>query len=110
MARPLSTIPIYRKHSAAGRAAVSYYRADGTRTEVILPGKFGSKESKAEYERLLSQLRANRGRIPTDHRLNLSIDELVLKLMEHANAYNVDSVEGAIPLIPSKKRAPVSSG
>ncbi|MSU78593.1 MAG: site-specific integrase [Gemmataceae bacterium] len=91
MPRPRSTIPTYRKHSATGRAAVSFYRADGTRTEVILPGKYGSKESKAEYERLLSQLRANDGRMPTDHRQDLSIDELVLKFMEHAKAYYVDS-------------------
>ncbi|MSU79967.1 MAG: site-specific integrase [Gemmataceae bacterium] len=92
MPRPRSTIPTYRKHSATGRAAVSFYRADGTRTEVILPGKYGSKESKAEYERLLSQLRANGGRMPTDHRQDLSIDELVLKFMEHANSYYVDPV------------------
>lgn len=95
MPRPRSTIPTYRKHSATGRAVVSFYRADGTRTEVVLPGKFGSKESKAEYERLLSQLRANGGRMPTDHRQDLSIDEMVLKFMEHANAYYVDSVAKA---------------
>ncbi len=92
MPRPRSTIPTYRKHSATGRAAVSFYRADGTRTEVVLPGKYGSAESKAEYERLLSQLRANGGRLPTDHRQDLSVDELVLKFMEHANAYYVDPV------------------
>ncbi len=92
MARPRSTIPTYRKNSATGRAAVSFYRADGTRTEVILPGKYGSTESKAEYERLLSQLRANDGRMPTDHRQDLSIDELVLKFLEHAKSYYVDPV------------------
>lgn len=92
MARPRSTIPTYRKHSATGRAAVSFYRADGTRTEVILPGKYGSKESKAEYERLLSQLRANDGRMPNNERHDLSVDELVLKFMEHANAYYIDSI------------------
>ncbi len=90
MARPRSTIPTYRKHSATGRAAVSFYRADGARTEVILPGKFGSKESKAEYERLLPQLRANGGRMPIGHRQDLSIDELVLKFLEHAKTYYVD--------------------
>ena len=90
MPRPRSTIPTYRKHSATGRTAVSFYRADGTRTEVILPGKYGSKESKAEYERLLCQLNANNGKMPIGHRQDLSIDELVLKFMEHANSYYVD--------------------
>ncbi|MSU80692.1 MAG: hypothetical protein EXS16_21715 [Gemmataceae bacterium] len=92
MPRPRSTIPTYRKHSATGRAAVSFYRADGTRTEVILPGKFGSKESKAEYERLLCQLRANDGRMPANERRDLSIDELVLKFLEHCTSYYADPV------------------
>ena len=61
MARPRKLIPTYRKHSS-GRAAVSIYRPDGSRTEVLLPGAFGSKESMLEYERLLAQLRANDGK------------------------------------------------
>jgi hypothetical protein len=42
-ARPRNTVPAYRKHKQAGRAIVSMYRADGSRTEVILPGDFGSE-------------------------------------------------------------------
>ena len=52
MARPRNLVPTYRKHSS-GRGAVSVYRADGLRVEVLLPGPFGSDESKAEYERIL---------------------------------------------------------
>ena len=90
MARPRSTIPAYRKHKNTGRAVVSYYRADGTRTETILSGKYGSRESKAEFERLLSQLRANEGQMPTDLRQDLTISELVLKFLEHAKKHYVD--------------------
>ena len=61
MPRPRRTIPAYRKHKKIGRAAVSIYRADGSRTEILRPGKFGSEQSKAEFERLLCQLRANAG-------------------------------------------------
>ena len=64
MARPRNLIPTYRKHSQTGRAVVSIYRADGSRTEIVLPGDYGSEESKQEYERLLAQLRANNGKLP----------------------------------------------
>ena len=58
MARPRSTIPNYRKQKQTGRAVVSIYRRDGSRTEVILPGDFGSEQSRQEYERLLGKERA----------------------------------------------------
>ncbi len=63
MARPRKTVPAYRKHKQTGRAAVSIYRADGSRSEIILPGAYGSEQSKQEYERLLCQLRANDGKL-----------------------------------------------
>jgi hypothetical protein len=53
MARPRLKVPAYRKHSKTGRAVVSIYRADGSRTEFVLPGDYGSDESTREYERLL---------------------------------------------------------
>ena len=56
MPRPRKLIPTYRKHSQTGRAAITVYRADGTRTEILLPGSYGSEESKQEYERILMSL------------------------------------------------------
>ncbi len=84
MPRPRSTIPAYRKHKQTGRAAVSIYRTDGSRTEVILPGKYGSAESKQEYERLLAQLRGNAGRLPDNQSKapDLTIAELIARFME----------------------------
>jgi integrase len=93
MARPRLIHPTYRKHSQTGRAAVSIYLADGTRTEIVLPGKYGSDESKQEYERLLCQLRANGGKLPAEAaRKDFTVAELVLKYMEHASTYYVDPV------------------
>jgi hypothetical protein len=92
MARPRNTVPAYRKHSQTGRAAVSTYRTDGSRTEIILPGRYGSEKSKQEYERLLCQLRANGGQLPADAKKDITIAELVLKFMSHAETYYVDPV------------------
>jgi integrase len=93
MARPRLTVPAYRKHSQTGRAVVSIYRTDCTRTEVILPGKYGSEQSKQEYERLLCQLRAHGGRLPAIvAKKDITIAELVLKFMAHAESYYVDPV------------------
>jgi integrase len=92
MPRPRKLIPTYRKHSS-GRAAVSIYRANGIRTEVLLPGDFGSEQSKQEYERLLCQLRANGGHMSVHvAKKDITIAELVLKFMEYANTYYVDPI------------------
>ena len=92
MPRPRLTVPTYRRH-ANGQAVVSVYRADGSRTEILLPGKFGSAESKQEYERVLAQLRANNGSLPqAKHATDITIVELVERFMEHARGYYVDPV------------------
>ena len=64
MPRPRNLVPTYRKHSQSGRAVVTVYRADGSRTVVLLPGDYGSAESRHEYERLLAQLRAGDSSLP----------------------------------------------
>lgn len=93
MPRPKNTIPAYRKHKKTGRAVVSIYRTDGSRTETLLPGPYGSEESRQEYERLLAQLRTNSGRMPTGTvRKDITIAELVLKFLEHATTYYVDPI------------------
>ena len=92
MPRPKNTIPAYRKHKKTGRAVVSIYRTDGSRTETLLPGPYGSEESRQEYERLLAQLRSNGGSLPGTVRKDITIAELVLKFLEHANTYYVDPI------------------
>jgi integrase len=94
MARPRLSVPTYRKHST-GRAVISVYTAQGTRTEILLPGEHGSRESKEEYARILRRLEANDGRMPADKVVrdrDITIAELVLKFMAHAETYYVDPV------------------
>lgn len=92
MARPRLIIPTYRKH-ANGRAVISVYTAEGTRTEILLPGDYGSKPSRTEYTRVLKVLEVNNGRLPADPaavRNDITIAELVLKFMAHAETYYVE--------------------
>jgi integrase len=88
MARPRNTVPTYRKY-VDGRAAVSVYRADGTRIQIILPGSHGSDESKREYERILCQLRVGNGRLPIEKApTDITIAELVERFMrEHVELH-----------------------
>ena len=82
MPRPRLKIPSYRRH-VTGRATVSVYRSDGSRTEILLPGAYGSDESKQEYERILSQLRSNHGKLPTEEAAtDITIVELIARFME----------------------------
>lgn len=94
MSRPRNTVPTYRKHKQTGRATVSIYRQDGSRTEIVLQGDFGSERSKQAYERLLCQLRAGAGKMPCDAaRWDLSVAELVERFMAHARTYHVDATK-----------------
>ena len=88
MSRQRNLIPTYRKHSQTGRAVISVYRADGSRTEILLPGPYGSDESRHEYERVLATLRANVGKVPDSRpAADISVAELVERFMrEYAEA------------------------
>ncbi len=93
MARQRSTVPLYQRHSS-GRARVRAYDATGKRVEIILPGEYGSEESKAEYARVLAQLAGGKGALPAASKPNhdCTINELVLAYMDHAESYYVDPV------------------
>jgi integrase len=89
MARPRNLVPTYRKHRT-GRAVVSVYRADGSRTEILLPGRHGSAESKEAYERTLTQLRIGSGKLPKNKPASdITVAELVERyLREHATTHH----------------------
>ena len=85
--------PVYRLHKSTGKAIVSYYDSTGSRKSVMLPGAFGSRESKSEFERLLATLRGNQGTMPVSAQAqpDITIDELILKFWEGRVAtYYVD--------------------
>lgn len=95
MARQRSTVPTYQRHSS-GRARVRTYDASGKRVDIILPGEFGSEESKAEYARILSQLAGGKGALPASGPVNdFTISELVLEYLKHASTYYVDPITKA---------------
>jgi hypothetical protein len=83
MARQRSKVPPYQRHSS-GRARVRTYSASGKRIEIILPGNYGSDESKAEYARVVAQLASSKGTLPVASKPNrdCTINELVLAYMD----------------------------
>jgi integrase len=87
MPRARQQIPTYLKRR--DRGAVMVYRG-GVRTEITLPGKYGSEESKAEYARVVAQLAAGNGSLPAKAGHDYTISELVLRYMAHAESYYVD--------------------
>lgn len=89
MARRRQAIPTYQRHSS-GRARVRTYDANGKRIDLILPGTYGSKQSKDAYGELLDRLNAGGGVLspeaPTD---DLTIAELVERyLREHVDQHH----------------------
>jgi len=93
MARPRNTVPTYRKHlQNRPRRRVDLSARRFTHRD-LLPGAYGSEESKQEYDRLLCQLRANGGKWPAEApKKDITIAELVLMFMAHAETYYVDPV------------------
>src|ERR1022692_3748528 len=79
MPRARQQIPTYLNRR--GRGAVVVYRG-GVRTEITLPGKFGSKESKEEYQALLARLRIADGELPKDP---FSKGGLTIRTEEHTS-------------------------
>lgn len=108
MPRARQKIPTYLHRR--GRGAIVVYRG-GVRTEITLPGKYGSKESRQEYEAILAQLRVSEGKLPEDpaSRVGLTIGELVDKFMDHAESFYVHpgtkEPTGEMPVLRAAFRA-----
>jgi integrase len=79
-------VPSYRLHRPSGKGVATLGGRD-----FYFPGKYGSKESKAAYDRLVGEWLANGRRLPRpaghapDH--GPSIAELVVKFMAYAEGY-----------------------
>lgn len=89
MSRPRSVSPpTYRKHKASGQAVVTLTDPTGRRKDYLL-GPHGSRESKAEYARLIAEWTAagwcipHAGPAPAD----LTINELLVRFWAHVTAY-----------------------
>jgi hypothetical protein len=82
MARPKNTVPVYELHSSTGLARC------WVNGKWVSLGKYGSDESKAEFERILAELRtgspsAETGPKPDD----LTVDALLVKFWEWAQKH-----------------------
>jgi len=75
--------PSYRLHKPSGQAVVTLNGRD------CYLGKFGSAESKAEYDRLIAEWLANGRRLagPEEPPADLTISEVLLAFWRHADAH-----------------------
>jgi integrase len=79
--------PSYRRHRSSGQAIVSLPRGDGTRRDVLL-GRYGTKESRVEYARVIAEWEANGRRVPAPVTTSgPTVNELIVAFMEHADRY-----------------------
>src|SRR6188768_3701217 len=78
------TVPGYRKHKPSGQAVVTLSGQD------FYLGPHGTKASKREYDRLISEWLA-RGRLPLgasdDSQAGITVVELIASYKQHAEAY-----------------------
>ena len=73
-------IPSYRRHKATGQAVVTLAGKD------VYLGKHGTKDSKAEYGRIVAEWLANGRRLP-DADAALSVAELILAFWPHVETH-----------------------
>jgi integrase len=80
-------IPKYRRHKQSGQAIVTLPDGLGGRRDVLL-GTYRSKESKAEYERVINEwLTAGRRIQQAKAAADLTVNELLVAYWQHASEY-----------------------
>src|SRR3954453_3514548 len=80
-------IPAYRRHKSSGQAIVTLTDAtSGSRKDHLL-GPHGTSGSRAEYARLLAEWEARGRRLPAPRRPDLSVAELLVRFLQHAETY-----------------------
>jgi hypothetical protein len=82
-----SSVPTYRKHKASGQAIVTLTDGLGGRRDVLL-GKYGTKESRQAYARVIAEWEAGGRRLPGSA-ADLTVNELLLRYWAPA-ALSVD--------------------
>src|SRR5262245_50955056 len=80
--------PCYRHHRPSNQAVVTLCGRD------FYLGRFGSRESRTEYDRLLSEWLSNGRRLPAPVELpDITVNELAEAYLRHADAYYVKDGE-----------------
>ena len=82
-----SRVPSYRRHKQSGQAIVTLPDGLGDRRDILL-GKYGTKESRMEYARVLAEWEAAGHRLPASATAkDLTINELILAYWKHAEQH-----------------------
>ncbi len=87
MSRPRG-VPSYRRHKQSGQAVVTLTDPSAARRDVLL-GKYGTKESRQEYARVIAEWETagRRLRAQSNQTPDISVNELVLAFMGHAEEH-----------------------
>lgn len=80
------SIPSYLPHKQSGRARAVWTDPAGNRRDRLLPGAFGSSESRAAYRRLLLELESSPHQVESAPD-TISISELLLAYIEFAEGH-----------------------
>src|SRR5260370_3934 len=89
MSNRMSRVPSYRCKNVSGRryGCVSLPDGIGSRRDILL-GLYGTKESRAEYVRVISEWEAAGRTLPhTDAINNITINELILAFWPYAQKH-----------------------
>src|SRR5438067_13520755 len=81
------SIPSYLPHTQSGKARAVWTDRAGTRQFRMLPGAFDSPESRAAFAALLLELQAAPHHVPAPASGGLSMAELLLAYLEHAEQH-----------------------
>ncbi|VTU00965.1 catalytic phage domain protein : Integrase, catalytic core, phage domain protein OS=Rhodopirellula sallentina SM41 GN=RSSM_06627 PE=4 SV=1: Phage_integrase [Gemmataceae bacterium] len=91
MPRQRNHTPSYLLHRRSGRARAVWTDLTGTRQQRLLPGEFGSDESKAAFARLQLEVVTSPVCLPaTDTARNVSLNEVLLAFLSHAERHYRD--------------------
>jgi integrase len=83
-----SHIPKYRRHRQSGQAIVTLPDSTTGRRKDVLLGKYGTKASKDEWQRVVVEWEANNRRLPeAAHVSDLTITELADRYWQHVESY-----------------------
>jgi integrase len=82
-----SRVPSYRRHKQSGQAIVTLPDGLGGRRDILL-GKHGTKESRVEYARIISEWEVAGHRLPASPAAkDLTVNELILAYWKHAEQH-----------------------
>jgi hypothetical protein len=81
------SIPSYLLHKQSGKARAVWTDQTGTRQYRMLPGTFDSEESRAAFAALLLELQAAPHRVQTPEPTGLTMAELLLAYLDHAEKH-----------------------